>query len=213
MNIKVCGITREQDLQALVQYGVNYAGFIFYERSPRFAGNKLDARTVRETTGIKKVGVFVDADLQLVKRTIADYRLDLVQLHGNESPEYCAAIQQLVPVIKVFRIGAEVNWQELAPWLPVSDYFMFDTAAAHAYGGTGLQFNWDLLQSYPFDQPFFLSGGIGPEHTTILLDLQLPLMHAVDVNSRFETAPGIKTLQQVQQFVKDIHSIDLKQKG
>lgn len=211
LNIKVCGITQAQDLQALVKYGVNYAGFIFYERSPRFAGNKLDARTVRETTGIKKVGVFVDADLQLVKRTIADYSLDMVQLHGNESPAYCAELQQLVPVIKVFRIGSQVNWQELAPYVPVSSYFLFDTAAAHAYGGTGLQFDWQVLLDYPFQQPFFLSGGIGPEHAAELTRLQLPFMYAVDVNSRFEKAPGIKVLQHVQQFVKEIHSTDIKQ--
>ncbi|GAA0540917.1 phosphoribosylanthranilate isomerase [Chitinophaga japonensis] len=207
LKIKVCGITQAQDLQALVQYGVNYAGFIFYERSPRFAGNKLDARTVRETEGIQKVGVFVDADLPLVKRTIADYNLDMVQLHGNETPEYCAALQQLVPVIKAFRIGQDVNWQELAPWLPVSSYFLFDTAAAHAYGGTGLQFDWLLLESYPFDQPFFLSGGIGPEHAAIIAQLQLPALYAVDVNSRFETKPGIKALQKVQQFVEEIRHI------
>lgn len=211
LNIKVCGITQAQDLKALVEYGVNYAGFIFYERSPRFAGNKLDARTVRETIGIKKVGVFVDADLQLVKRTIADYSLDMVQLHGNESPEYCAAIRQLVPVIKAFRIGSEVKWQELAPYVPVTTYFLFDTASAHAYGGTGLQFDWQLLQSYPFQHPFFLSGGIGPEHAAEITGLQLPGMYAVDVNSRFEKAPGIKVLPHVQQFVKEIHSTDIKQ--
>jgi len=207
LNIKVCGITQAQDLQALVQYGVNYAGFIFYERSPRFAGNKLDARTVRETGGIQKVGVFVDADLQLVKRTIADYNLDMVQLHGNETPAYCAALQPLAPVVKVFRIGQDVDWQELAPWLPVSSYFLFDTAAAHAYGGTGLQFDWQLLESYPFDQPFFLSGGIGPEHAALISQLQLPALFAVDVNSRFETKPGIKALPKVQQFVKEIKNL------
>ncbi len=204
--IKVCGITQLADLQALVQYGVDYAGFIFYEKSPRLVTGKLDAVAAKEITGIKKVGVFVDADLEVVKDAIHNYGLSLVQLHGNETPAYCAAIRELVPVIKAFRIGAQVNWQELMPWIPVTDYFLFDTAAGKAYGGTGQQFNWDLLGSYPFAHPFFLSGGIGPEHATSLQQLQLPALVAVDVNSCFETAPGIKDMQQVQVFVQQLRS-------
>src|ERR1041384_1246293 len=100
MKIKVCGITRREDLQQLIALGVDYAGFIFYEQSPRFAGNKLDARSVRETTGIQKVGVFVNAAREQLLRTIADYQLDMVQLHGDETPEYCADIQQTIPVAK-----------------------------------------------------------------------------------------------------------------
>ncbi|KAA2241766.1 phosphoribosylanthranilate isomerase [Chitinophaga agrisoli] len=204
--IKVCGITQLADLQALVQYGVDYAGFIFYEKSPRFVTGKLDAAAAKEITGIKKVGVFVDADLQVVKDAIHNYGLSLVQLHGNETPAYCAAIREVAPVIKAFRIGAQVNWQQLEPWIPVTDYFLFDTAAGKAYGGTGQQFNWDLLGSYPFAHPFFLSGGIGPEHAASLQQLQLPALVAVDVNSCFETAPGIKDMQQVQAFVQQLRS-------
>jgi phosphoribosylanthranilate isomerase len=210
LNIKVCGITREQDLQALVQYGVDYAGFIFYERSPRLVTGKLDAATVRSTTGIKKVGVFVDEDLQAVQQQVADYGLDLVQLHGNETPEYCAAIREVVPVVKAFRIGEQVSWQELAAFIPVSDYFLFDTAVGKSYGGTGQQFNWDLLKSYPFSHPFFLSGGIGPEHAAALAELELPALFAVDVNSRFETAPGIKDMEKVQGFVNAVRGPFIK---
>lgn len=210
--IKVCGITQQQDLQGLVSRGVDYAGFIFYERSPRFAGNKLDARTVRETAGITRVGVFVNAELQVVKRTIADYCLDMVQLHGDETPAYCADLKGTVSVIKVFRIGDNVSWQELGAYVEATDYFMFDTAAMHVYGGTGKRFDWQLLQSYPFKHPFFLSGGIGPEHTEALQQLELPALYAIDVNSRFEKSPGVKDLQAVQQFVEKIHSTYLNQK-
>ncbi|MBO9727733.1 MAG: phosphoribosylanthranilate isomerase [Chitinophaga sp.] len=211
MRIKVCGITKINDLQALVANSVDYAGFIFYEKSPRFAGNKIDARTVRETTGIKKVGVFVNASLEQVQRTIADYALDLVQLHGDETPAYCATIRELVPVIKAFRIGDHVNWEaDLAPFVPVTDYFLFDTASVKGYGGTGERFNWELLATYPFDHPFFLSGGIGPDQAADFSEMPLPALFAVDVNSKFEDSPGVKNIALVESFVKQIHSSIIK---
>ncbi|WP_083721322.1 phosphoribosylanthranilate isomerase [[Flexibacter] sp. ATCC 35208] len=200
MQLKVCGITRKEDLDKLVELGVHYAGFIFYEKSPRFVGNKLDARTVRETKGILKVGVFVNAPLEQVKQLIGSYGLHLVQLHGDEDPAYCAALQALVPVIRAFRIGEDVNWDTLAAYVPVTNYFLFDTAAGKAYGGTGKLFNWELLHTYPFDHPFFLSGGIGPEQLEDLLAFEHPALFAADVNSKFETAPGVKDMVSVQQF-------------
>lgn len=207
MRIKVCGITRITDLQALVANGVDYAGFIFYEKSPRFAGNKIDARSVRETTRIRKVGVFVNASLEQVQRTIADYALDMVQLHGDETPEFCAALRESIPVVKAFRIGDNVNWQTaLAPFIPVTDYFLFDTASVKGYGGTGDRFNWELLKTYPFDHPFFLSGGITPDQAGEISNMQLPMLFAADVNSKFEDSPGVKNIALVEQFVKEIHS-------
>lgn len=211
MRIKVCGITRINDLQALVNNGVDYAGFIFYEKSPRFAGNKLDARSVREVSRIKKVGVFVNAPLEQVKRTVADYALDMVQLHGDETPEFCASLREIIPVVKAFRIGDNVNWQtELAPFVPVTDYFLFDTASTRLYGGTGNSFNWDLLKTYPFDHPFFLSGGITPEQGEEIREIQLPALFAADVNSRFEDSPGVKNMALVEHFLKQIHSSTIK---
>ncbi|MGF6850716.1 phosphoribosylanthranilate isomerase [Chitinophaga sp. W3I9] len=211
MRIKVCGITRINDLQALADNGVDYAGFIFYEKSPRFAGNKIDARSVRETSGIKKAGVFVNAPLEQIQRTVSDYALDLVQLHGDETPEFCAAVRTFIPVVKAFRIGDNVNWQtEVAPFIPVTDYFLFDTASVKGYGGTGEQFNWDLLKTYPFDHPFFLSGGISAGQATEIQEMQLPALFAADVNSKFEDSPGVKNIALVKQFVKQIHSSIIK---
>lgn len=211
MRIKVCGITRMNDLQALVDNSVDYAGFIFYEKSPRFAGNKLDARSVREATGIKKAGVFVNAPLEQIQRTVSDYALDLVQLHGDETPEFCAAVRTFIPVVKAFRIGDNVNWQtEVAPFIPVTDYFLFDTASVKGYGGTGERFNWELLAAYPFDHPFFLSGGISPDQAAEISEMQLPALFAADVNSKFEDSPGVKNIALVKQFVKQIHSSIIK---
>jgi phosphoribosylanthranilate isomerase len=208
MKIKVCGITRREDLLKLVEYQVNYAGFIFYEKSPRFAGSKLDPRTIRETKEIKKVGVFVDAPLEQVRRTITDYGLDMVQLHGDETPGYCAAID--IPVIKAFRVRTNINWDAIEPFIAVTDYFLFDTDAGNAYGGTGIRFNWELLNSYPYEHPFFLSGGIGPEQLTELLEFKHPALFAVDVNSKFETVPGVKDMEKVKSFTEQIQSTFLK---
>lgn len=211
MRIKVCGITRINDLQALVDNKVDYAGFIFQEISPRFAGNKIDARSVRETTRIKKVGVFVNATLAQIQRTVSDYALDMVQLHGDETPEFCALVRTILPVVKAFRIGDNVNWQtDVAPFIPVTDYFLFDTASAKLYGGTGERFNWDLLTTYPFEHPFFLSGGITPDQAAEIREMQLPALFAADVNSKFEDSPGVKNIALVEQFVKQIHSSIIK---
>ncbi|RFS21087.1 phosphoribosylanthranilate isomerase [Chitinophaga silvatica] len=211
MQIKVCGITKISDLKSLVDNKVDYAGLIFYERSPRFAGNKIDARSVRETTDIKKVGVFVNASLEQILRTVKDYGLDMVQLHGDESPEFSAAVREHVKVIKAFRIGEDMEWEAmLTPFLPVTDYFLFDTAAPNSYGGTGKQFNWQLLSDYPFNHPFLLSGGITPNQAEELLSLDLPAMFAVDVNSKFEDSPGVKNIPLVTHFVKQIQSSTTK---
>jgi phosphoribosylanthranilate isomerase len=208
MKIKVCGITRREDLLKLVEYQVDYAGFIFYEKSPRFAGSKLDPRTIRETKEIKKVGVFVDAPLEQLRRTITDYGLDMVQLHGDETPGYCAAID--IPVVKAFRVRTNISWDAIQPYIAVTDYFLFDTDAGNAYGGTGIKFNWELLNSYPYEHPFFLSGGIGPEQLTELLAFKHPALFAVDVNSKFETHPGVKDMEKVKPFTEQIQSTFLK---
>ncbi|UYQ93840.1 phosphoribosylanthranilate isomerase [Chitinophaga horti] len=211
MKVKVCGITKAAQLASLVAGGADYAGFIFYERSPRFAGNKLDARTVREVgNGIRKVGVFVNAPQQQVLQIIRDYGLDAAQLHGDESPEYCAAVKTATVVIKAFRIGGEMSSLDaLAAYEGVCDYFLFDTAGKD-YGGNGQLFDWTLLEQYPYKTPFFLSGGIGPAQVQILLDLKLPGLFAVDVNSKFETAPGVKDMQQVQTFIDNIKQSPVK---
>lgn len=211
MKVKVCGITRAEQLALLIEGGADYAGFIFYERSPRFMGNKLDARTVREAgKGIRKVGVFVNAPLPLVIQTIKDYGLDAAQLHGDETPDYCASVRSAAFVIKAFGIGDGVGlFEKVARYEYVCDSFLFDTASKE-HGGTGRQFNWDILEKYPFKTPFFLSGGIGPADAENLLNLKLPALYAVDVNSKFETAPGIKDMSQVHTFINNIKQSPVK---
>lgn len=205
MRIKVCGITKRENLEALVELGADYAGFIFYNKSPRFAGNKLDGRTVREAgKNIGKVGVFVNADAQQVLQTVKDYGLDAVQLHGDESITFCQQLRLTVPVIKVFSMGDKTDvLPYAAPYMPHSDYFLFDTASKE-YGGTGRQFNWDLLNSYNLDKPFFLSGGIGPDDADAIQRWRHESLFALDVNSRFEISPGVKDMEKIAIFMKAI---------
>lgn len=208
MKIKVCGITKLEDLETLSRLGADYAGLIFYERSPRYMGHLLQGADVKKTAPkLAKAGVFVNESLESVLDKVTGYGLQLVQLHGDESPGYCATLAQYVPVIKAFRIGDTVNWETMRPYAHTVDYFLFDTASKAAYGGTGHQFNWAVLDTYPFEVPFFLSGGIGAEEVGALRALRWPHLYAVDVNSRFETAPGVKDLSAVQAFIGALSSI------
>jgi phosphoribosylanthranilate isomerase len=203
MKLKVCGITSLEQLQQLQDLNVDFAGLIFYERSKRVVGDKLENQKWEiKNLKIKKVGVFVNAEIAEIKKTIDEYGLNFVQLHGEETPEACEKIQGFTSVIKAIQIGSGANLDEqLASYENSCDYFLFDTASKQ-YGGTGLQFDWQKLEEANFSKPFFLSGGIGLEDIEKIKTFQHPKLFAIDVNSRFETRPGVKDLGQVASFVK-----------
>ncbi|MGV3657443.1 MAG: phosphoribosylanthranilate isomerase [Chitinophagaceae bacterium] len=205
MKIKVCGITSVEQLSALEAMGVDYAGFIFYPKSARYAGEKLaELQKEIETFSIRKVGVFVNEELEEVKRKIRRFGLAAVQLHGDESVEYCQALMPFAQVIKVFRLKGDEDVQTmLESFKEACHYFLFDTDTK-GYGGSGKKFNWEMLEGAKVDKPFFLSGGIGPEDVEKIKTFQNPFVHAVDINSRFETAPGQKDMKAVAQFVNEI---------
>src|SRR5215213_4805076 len=143
MKLKVCGMTSLEQLQQLQNLGVDFAGLIFYEASKRFAGEKLENQkaTIRKLE-IKKVGVFVNENIETIKNAIEEYGLSYVQLHGDESPEFCQQVQKFIPVIKAIQVGAATNLDEpLEKYGNFCDYFLFDTAS-NQYGGSGLQFDW-----------------------------------------------------------------------
>ena len=205
MKVKVCGITSVAQLSALENLGVDYAGFIFYPKSARYAGEKLEEHQKEiQTFAINKVGVFVNEELEEVKRKIRRFGLAAVQLHGDESAAYCKELMPLTQVIKVFRLKDEEDLESrLAPFMDACHFFLFDTDTKD-YGGSGRQFNWNLLQNAVINKPFFLSGGIGPDDVAKLKMFQHPFLYAVDVNSRFEVAPGVKNMEAVQQFLNDL---------
>ncbi|MBW3544946.1 MAG: phosphoribosylanthranilate isomerase, partial [Bacteroidetes bacterium] len=143
--------------------------------------------------GIKKVGVFVNAAADEILEQTKKFALDAVQLHGNESPALCRELcQQGLEVIKVFRVGDSLNLADLQPFVQVVDYFLFDTQGKQ-YGGNGQVFDWQLLKNYSFPVPIILSGGITVASLATLSQLRHLPIYAIDVNSRFETAPGLKS--------------------
>ena len=162
-------------------------GFIFYPGSKRFVGGKIEDKIhLVIPQSIKKVGVFVAESLENVLEIYSENKLDMVQLHGNEEPEYCARLKTLgIPVIKAFSVADDFDFEVLKPYLDYCDYFLFDTKG-DLPGGTGIKFDWNLLNDYKYDVPFFLSGGIGVDDVERLRNFNHPMLLAIDENSKFE---------------------------
>jgi len=184
----------------------DYMGLIFWEKSPRFVNGRLPSISNK----IKKVGVFVNADIEEILGKVAKHGLKLVQLHGKESPELCKKIQDVgIKVIKVFGIDDTFDFSVLAPYEDVCDYYLFDTKGKLP-GGNGYTFDWEVLEGYPSTKPFFLSGGIGLENIddilTFLYRPESKYCHAIDVNSKFELKPGLKDIEQLKEFKKRVEN-------
>jgi len=206
MNIKVCGITQFKQLQQLEALNIDYAGLIFYKDSPRYMGDKIAGKQVKDADfDIKKVGVFVNPGYSELLDAIDEYGLDIVQLHGNETPGMCKELSAEVEVIKAFRIEtATTDIDELvSDYDAVCDYYLFDTAGLkESFGGTGQQFDWSILKKAKIEKPFFLSGGIGPDDAAKIKAFSHPDFFAVDVNSKFELSPGLKDMAAILKFLQ-----------
>ncbi len=203
MNIKVCGITEMKQLQQLDGLDIDFAGLIFYKESPRYIGDKISKTELKKADlDVKKVGVFVNPEMIDVLDAIDDYGLEVVQLHGDESPEMCEDLSSEVEVIKAFRVTDGVDIDELvAPYDAVCDYYLFDTGGLkESFGGTGQQFDWTILTKAKIEKPFFLSGGIGVDDAVRIKAFKHPDYFGVDINSRFEKEPGVKDMGLVLQF-------------
>ena len=204
MRIKVCGMTQLEQVEQLSDLGVTFAGFIFYPKSPRYVFRNMTTSQVRRVNNINKVGVFVNASIEEVLHLVDECRLQMVQLHGDESAKYCEKIADYVSVVKAFRLSDHdsVDWMT-KPFEEVCDMYMFDTMGA-GYGGTGKKFDWGLLKGSKIEKPFFLSGGIEPGDEAQLKqfanDPVAQSLFAVDINSRFESEAGVKDLEKVKQF-------------
>lgn len=198
MNIKVCGITQLKQLQQLDGLNIDFAGLIFHKDSPRYVVGKISKEELQETDfDIKKVGVFVNAGYDEIMEAIDDYSLDVVQLHGEESPELCEQLSEEVEVIKSFSIGAETGSVDelVADYDAVCDYYLFDTASSNGLaGGTGEKFDWKLVSKSKIEKPFFLSGGIGVQDVGKLKSFKHPDYFGIDVNSKMERSPGVKDM-------------------
>ncbi|MGJ8734079.1 MAG: phosphoribosylanthranilate isomerase [Cellulophaga sp.] len=207
MKLKVCGMKYLENMEAVATLQPDFLGFIFWEPSSRFFNGKMG----NIPKNIKKVGVFVDADLDYVVDRINQYNLDIVQLHGKESPEFCKGLRnsnlglkgKQPQIIKVFSIKDSFDFSILAPFEKVCDYFLFDTKGKLP-GGNGYTFNWSVLENYPSTKPYFLSGGIGVDDVykikEFLKTTASKYCVAIDVNSSFETEPGLKNIEKLKEF-------------
>ncbi len=215
MKVKVCGLRSPENILAVSALSVDWLGFIFYQKSPRFVGKKTGLDTWltenRDRIPQKRFGVFVNAGVNTILNAVHDYELDFVQLHGNESPGFCSELQMLwkassarsADLVKAFTVDGEFDFKETQAYTPFCRYFLFDTPGP-GYGGTGRQFDWNLLTEYEGATPFILSGGIGPDSAGKLLELQMPQMSGIDINSKFELEPGIKDLGLIRQFLQTL---------
>lgn len=203
LKIKVCGMLDPLNLEQVCALYPEYIGFIFYQGSKRFVGTSPDPALFEiPGPGIKKVGVFVDEDLNQVRAFINSCKLDAVQLHGGESVAYCRELfLESVEVYKV--LDPHAPYSEIVSYMEVVDHFLFDSAG-EGMGGTGKKFDWNLLEDLPPSASFLLSGGIGPQDARLVRDLDLEGLIGVDVNSRFELSPGLKDLEKLKEFVIEI---------
>lgn len=186
-----------ENIAAIAALQPDYMGFIFYNKSARFYNDTLPE--IPKT--IKKTGVFVNADSTSILETIERYQLQAVQLHGLETPELCTVIRKEsdVEIIKTFSIDTPFDFRKLDNYETVCDYYLFDTKGKLP-GGNGFPFDWTLLENYPSSKPYFLSGGIAINHINTIPTTGLT-PYAIDINSKFETAPGLKDITLCKQAI------------
>ncbi len=204
----------QENMQAVAELQPDYLGFIFYEKSPR----NFDGDIPKLPDEIKKTGVFVDASIDFVIEKVKKHNFKVIQLHGNESSQYCRDLQselecfsetestESIEIWKVFSIKDQFDFEILEPYEGIVDYFLFDTKGKEK-GGNGYTFDWSVLNNYPSETPFILSGGIGLdeiEKVKEILKTDLPI-YAIDVNSKFETAPGLKNIEELKIFKEELN--------
>lgn len=198
MIVKVCGMRDAVNIRQLEALGIDWMGMIFWPKSKRY----VSTPPVYLPQHVRKVGVFVDASLDAIRQHVEDYQLDIIQLHGQESPETLKALKPLT-LIKAFNIATPEDLQKTEPYEGLADYFLFDTKGK-SVGGNGEKFDWSVLDNYQGETPFLLSGGIGPEDMQDVKTFHHPKCIGIDLNSRFETEPGLKDITKLKQFLEAI---------
>ena len=204
MIIKVCGMREPENIRAVEALGIDLMGFIFWKPSSRY----VKAVPSYLPRNCRRVGVFVDAALQDILTAVRDFQLDVLQLHGHESPEAITALKERLPAIRIVKSLAVMGPDDLeqtAAYEDVCDAFLFDTKGKLP-GGNGLQFDWSVLRHYKGRLPFLLSGGIGPGDERRIREFDVPGCLGIDLNSRFETAPGLKDAETLRSFIETIRA-------
>jgi phosphoribosylanthranilate isomerase len=205
LKLKVCGLTDPKNNNEVIKLKPDMIGFIFYEQSIRNIINKdLSDILMTIPKSIKKVGVFVDLDLESITHCLEKYNLDLIQLyHADINP--FQELRSRVKIIKALSIKDKIDIEQTSNYFHLTDYFLFDTKG-DKHGGNGIKFEWEILNSYQGDIPFFLSGGINVNDISALNKIDLPTFYGVDINSQFEIIPGIKNTELIKTFKTNLHA-------
>jgi phosphoribosylanthranilate isomerase len=205
--IKICGMKDPDNIAAVVKLKPHYLGFILYERSPRYIDPETAGNLVKSIPrSIKKTAVLVNEPIENAIAIAGRGVFDLIQLHGNETSEYCKKLSGHIRIIKAFSVSDTLP-ENLEEYEQACSLFLFDTAGEKA-GGTGKKFNHSLLKNYSLNTGFILSGGIGPADSEYIKSINHEKMVGVDLNSRFETEPGIKDMNLLKQFIGKIRDND-----
>lgn len=196
MKLKICGMKYPDNMLEVGSLLPDYMGFIFWQKSARY----FDGNMPELPKSIRKTGVFVNENIAVIEEKVTKYDLQAIQLHGQESVEFCAELKtkfgNSIEIIKVFSADENFDFSVLKPYESVCDYFLFDTKGKLP-GGNGTTFDWKILENYPSTKPFFLSGGIGIAELDSINEISktnLPI-YAIDINSKFEIEPGLKNVQ------------------
>ncbi len=205
--IKVCGMREADNIREVEALGIDMMGFIFWPHSSR----RVTEHPGYLPTQVRRVGVFVDEAPATVLQLASSYRLDLIQLHGHESPTYIqnlrrqagSALNHSIKIIKAISIGSSSDVEQYKPYEDCADYLLFDTRCT-TVGGSGKQFDWSVLSAYHGDTPFLLSGGIGPDDAERVKAFCHPRCIGIDLNSRFETALGLKDIAKLKTFIETL---------
>ena len=219
--VKVCGLRDGENIRQVAELGVDWIGMIFWPKSPRnvtmiptYAGIIPDRANVQRSTfdfQCRRVGVFVDEMPQNIITRVVNYKLDLIQLHGHETPTMIRNLRRTLdpdirPGVKIIKAISVSGRDDIATYKDYEgcvDYFLFDTKCK-TVGGSGEQFDWSVLEAYDGNVPFLLSGGIGPDDAERVRNFHHPKCVGIDLNSRFETEPGVKNISKLKQFLEQI---------
>jgi phosphoribosylanthranilate isomerase len=206
IKIKICGNTEPGNMMQLAELKPDFMGYIFFPLSPRDVSAKIEELPLQELPKeIKTIAVTVNKPLEETIGLVEKYNFNMIQLHGNEDPDYCRKLRQYAQVIKVFHV-ADALPEQMGDFETCCDYFLFDTQS-QLQGGSGKSFHHQILENLKTPKPWFLGGGISPEFNPGKIH---PQPFALDINSRFETSPGVKNVEQVREFIQKIRQADLQ---
>ncbi|MHB1146427.1 MAG: phosphoribosylanthranilate isomerase [Lutibacter sp.] len=197
MQIKVCGMRDKENISKLMTLKPDYIGFIFYAQSKRVI---TDFPQIEIPSSVKKVGVFVNENIEEIEEIVKKHQLDFVQLHGDETPDYCEKLSvKKIKIIKAFSVDENFDFIAILPFEKHVSLFLFDTKGKN-YGGNGIKFNWELLQNYKGKMPFLLSGGISKNDAAEIKKFRHPTFLGIDINSGFELESGLKNIKEIKEF-------------